>query len=1210
VKNYASCAISFLAALSVLASGTRLKAQQPCLSQPQCLAQAQAFLVDHSEVGGNVGGNWMYSLDGSYVQLPSSLATRIKYNPWAKNPDSSTFSTAISWNGAEDVYIGKKSPAYVDTSKGFTLMMVYENEWDPANAQNGIALSMMNQGSTPYVFDKGLVFSIGRKGNQWTLGRHIHGVDSTLNNSTYWETPWDPQSLTPHAWEWVYYTFTPDGKVRIDKFQPYSSYYFWTYYDWQETVLDAGYPFAGFPAGTPTTNPAPLHFYTYNSYTTDNGLDDDAHQSYLNPTVPVPGFNRLDIFAIPLSINQMVAYQKNLVDSNYLTFGNMLPCNTGLWMNAGQVSTPCGAAGNGNPPPVTANMLNDGSGGSAGTIDRSDVIVLPPGNVSVVPDSATSVTLSWSASLDPVNSNQVSPSVSSYQVIGGPPSLTTTPAASCTPYTCTLDIGSLTTGQPYTFSIVAVSGAISSQPSSIAGITLTNNNLQPYTWSNVVTGGGGGFIAGIEFNQKQQGLIYARTDIGGAYRWNGTTHSWTPLLDWVSPTDFNTMGVESIATDPVDPNRLYIAAGTYDNYFTNENGAILRSTDQGNTFQRTNLPFKLAGNMPGRGVGERLVIDPNQNGIIYFGATSGSGLWRSTDFGVTWNKVQSFTAVGTYVLDPTSPYGASPIGVDWVAFDPTSGSPGHASQTIYVGVADLGNSLFRSTDGGQTWVPVAGQPIGLIPHHGIIASTGMLYICYSDGAGPYDGSNGSVWKLNISTGAWTNITPLSGNGATYGFSGLSVDAQHPDTVMVTSLNSWWPDANIFRSTDGGNNWARIWDFTGAYPNRTLRYTLDVSAAPWLTQNYLPDPPSPSPKLGWMIESLQIDPFNSDHMLYGTGATLYGTNDLTDWDKGNPIQISVAAAGIEEIAAINLLTPPSGAPLFSMVGDVVGFRHADITQAPTAELPSRSVPPGGLADKLVSLDFAQYYPNFLAATGKVDATQTPAQTGTEFSGNNGVTWTPGATSPAGATGGGTIAVAASPSRVVWSDPGAGVNVSTDKGATWTASSGIPIGAVVASDRNNAMKFYGLSAGTFYVSTDGGLTFTAEQAGLPTNGKYKTVPGREGDIWLSSGNGTTAGLWHSTNSGSSFTHLPYIEAATSVGFGKAASGASYVAIYLGGNVNGVAGFFRSDDGGNSWNQINDNQHQYATTGSCITGDPNVYGRVYVCTNGRGIIKGDIK
>src|SRR5438876_926008 len=114
---------------------------------------------------------------------------------------------------------------------------------------------------------------------------------------------------------------------------------------------------------------------------------------------------------------------------------------------------------------------------------------------------------------------------------------------------------------------------------------------QPYTLKNVVTGGGGGFVPDIIFNPKQKDLIYARTDVGGAYRWNPSTSTWTQLLNWISPDNWNEFGIESIATDPVDPNRLYIAAGTYSNSWVNQNGVILRSTDRGNTFQTTQMPF-------------------------------------------------------------------------------------------------------------------------------------------------------------------------------------------------------------------------------------------------------------------------------------------------------------------------------------------------------------------------------------------------------------------------------------------------------------------------------------------------------------------------------------------------------------------------------------------------------------------------------------------
>src|SRR5215472_17998315 len=171
----------------------------------------------------------------------------------------------------------------------------------------------------------------------------------------------------------------------------------------------------------------------------------------------------------------------------------------------------------------------------------------------------------------------------------------------------------------------------------------------PYVWSTAATGGGGGYVPGIVFNASEPGLAFARTDIGGAYRWDQRGGRWIQLLNGTSADNWNLSGVESVATDPVNPNRLVLAVGTYTNVFTRQNGAIMRSTDQGRTFETTMLPFKNGSNMPGRSMGERLNIDPNDDAVIYFGARSGNGLWRSTDFGATWSRVTSFTAVGDYV---------------------------------------------------------------------------------------------------------------------------------------------------------------------------------------------------------------------------------------------------------------------------------------------------------------------------------------------------------------------------------------------------------------------------------------------------------------------------------------------------------------------------------------------------------------------------------
>ncbi len=730
---------------------------------------------------------------------------------------------------------------------------------------------------------------------------------------------------------------------------------------------------------------------------------------------------------------------------------------------------------------------------------------------------------------------------------------------------------------------------------------------QTYNWRNVEIVGGG-YVPGIVFNASEPDLVYARTDIGGAYRWNPSTNRWVPLLDWIGFDDWNLTGVDSLATDPVDPSRLYVLAGTYTNAWTNQNGAVLRSTDRGATFARTNLPFKSGGNMPGRNMGERLAIDPNRNATLYLGARSGNGLWRSTDFAASWARVTSFPATGTYVQDPNDPNGYlnDPIGVTWVVFDPRTGSAGNATQTLYVGVADLGTSIYRSTNGGTTWAALAGQPTGFMPHHAVLGSNGILYVTYSNKGGPYDGEKGDVWKYNTATSGWTLISPVPSTSADdyFGYGGLAVDAQDPDTVMVAALNSWWPDTILFRSTDQGATWSRIWDWNG-FPVRTLRYVQDISAAPWLVFTDLnPVLPVPSPKLGWMVGDLEIDPFDSNRLLYGTGATIYGADDLLAWDTGGQIHVEVKAQGLEETAVLELVSPPSGAPLLSGLGDINGFRHDSLTAPPARMFNSPSF-------AALSMDFAELSPGFIVRVGNVDKAANPNVNRAGFSFDGGTSWFQASSEPGGITGAGTVAAAANASRVVWAPTGVVPQVSTTNGSSWTASTGIPAGALVESDRVNPLKFYGYANGAFYLSTNGGASFAATGAtGLPSPPvQFKAAPGREGHVWLAGGSeGNTYGLWRSTDNGATFARLSALQEADNIGFGMAAPGQAHPALYTSAQAGGVRGIYRSTDTGATFTRINDNPHQFASTGGAITGDPRVFGRVYLSTNGRGIIVGE--
>ena len=78
---------------------------------------------------------------------------------------------------------------------------------------------------------------------------------------------------------------------------------------------------------------------------------------------------------------------------------------------------------------------------------------------------------------------------------------------------------------------------------------LLQAHAKPYIWKNVAIVGGG-FVTGIITHPAEKGLIYARTDVGGAYRWDVSKDGWIPLTDWIDKDHWSDMGVESVAIDP------------------------------------------------------------------------------------------------------------------------------------------------------------------------------------------------------------------------------------------------------------------------------------------------------------------------------------------------------------------------------------------------------------------------------------------------------------------------------------------------------------------------------------------------------------------------------------------------------------------------------------------------------------------------------------
>jgi xyloglucan-specific exo-beta-1,4-glucanase len=133
----------------------------------------------------------------------------------------------------------------------------------------------------------------------------------------------------------------------------------------------------------------------------------------------------------------------------------------------------------------------------------------------------------------------------------------------------------------------------------------------------------------------------------------------------------------------------------------------------------------------------------------------------------------------------------------------------------------------------------------------------------------------------------------------------------------------------------------------------------------------------------MVESLEIDPFDSNHWLYGTGLTIMGGHDLTNWDTVHNVSIATLANGIEEMAVTGLTSVPGGSELLVAVGDDSGFTYLSSSNLGTAPSANWMTPE---FTSSTSVDYAGLAVADVVRSGNAAGTQ---QIG--VSSNGGSTW---------------------------------------------------------------------------------------------------------------------------------------------------------------------------------------------------------------------------
>ena len=766
-------------------------------------------------------------------------------------------------------------------------------------------------------------------------------------------------------------------------------------------------------------------------------------------------------------------------------------------------------------------------------------------------------------------------------------------------------------------------------PCSLLHVTAaTADASNAMTWGTLRIGGGG-FVSGIVTGKQ---VMYARTDVGGAYKYDYDKEEWVQLLGFINDADRGLLSVDAMAIDPTDDNTVYFLCGCA--YFSNEKTVVFKTTDGGKTFRAFDISkeIKVMGNGDGRQCGESIAVDPDNPKIIYAGgdvACGKSALIKSTDGGETWKPVESYDALGLFEQTTKWPTWTENItrSVTSDAYNNQNGvaaiaiSGGRvyvatsARGTVNVHAADVKDDKFTALS--------ADLPTDVFPSRINLDANGDLLISYIAGLA-FNGASGGAYRYSPKTGKVTQLLE-----STRGFGSVWADPANPDHLIAGTCGKWedqlwdaWTDDHgacwgdqYYRSLDGGKTWQNI------TPGKQ-----DGWGGP-LVAEYLQDG-----GFSWIREkaihwsgTVVTDPRNPDRMFITSGNGVFICENLWSTDAEKIPKFTFHPNGIEEVVALDFASTPDGLNL-SAIGDYDGFSHTAVDVVGEQYQPNMG-----------STSAIAVCPQNTDVWVRIAEGDTNNTAAAYYTLDRGKTWkgmTP-------ASKGGKAAIASlggGKYRIFNTSKDSGdVSYSDDFGATWNKCAGIPsqygskptMLLIEPDDPNtvyayatyfNSSWHYSKDAPTaedaqykFCVSTDGGKTFTSTDVCMydqcDSAGRIAYLG--KGELILGGG---WYGLYHaSVKSGKAAVEkIDGVSYCKTVGYGAPEKKGGVNTLYMYGKPleSDPEGIYRSTDAGKTWVCIN-TEHLYGGTGNgnFLVGDMSQFGKVYMSTVGCGIVYGEI-
>jgi len=279
---------------------------------------------------------------------------------------------------------------------------------------------------------------------------------------------------------------------------------------------------------------------------------------------------------------------------------------------------------------------------------------------------------------------------------------------------------------------------------------------------------------------------------GGIWKTTDAGAVWTPIFDGQSVAS-----IGALAVAPSDPKVIYAGTGESDirEDLSSGNG-VYRSTDGGATWNHVGLEDT-------RQI-SRIVIDPQNPNVVYvgalghaFGPNEQRGVYKSVDGGGRWTRV----------LDLGSEIGISDLAMGSAAPQLLFAGAWQVRRppwSAYAPIEGAGSGLYRSQDGGKTWARLKGNglpagdwgrvgvdvaPDGQHAYALIVLQNEMQTQTPARGSGLYRSDDGgNTWVLANSASALTSRA--------WYFNRITIDPHNPEVVYI-------PNVALYRSEDGG-----------------------------------------------------------------------------------------------------------------------------------------------------------------------------------------------------------------------------------------------------------------------------------------------------------------------------------------------------------------------------------------------------------------------